>query len=265
MKPRLWLMLLCVAACAGVVRLRYWQTRNVIPWERAVRSVEDTAAEGRRAALTVVRVGASRALIRRPREGHRWLLYWSGNSTTYFRNAVDVIERLALPPEVGVLIVAPPGLDSEGTPTAALVAREAVSAREWLRAEQGAEQIVVGSFSMGCYSVYAAAREHVVGAVVVGASEDLELSEPGRLFRLRSPTRFDRDPTPPPVPGVVIQGADDPYEPTESDVLLRWWPRLRRVTVPGVGHEGVRLAPQAITAMREAITTLLGTSSSPTP
>ncbi len=234
----------------GFLGYRRHLTRFVSAYELRERSLDEVAAQGRRAGLEVVQIGQTRGLIRRPSSGHRWLLYWGGNTTTYFESAVDVVAALALPPEVGVLIVAPSGYDSPGHPSPASVAREAVQARDWLRSHEGAQTLVLGSFSMGCYSVYAAADPQLAGAVMVGASDDLDLHDPSLFIRYLTPDAYRRAEIAPKVRSLVIQGSLD--EPQYAAVVVAWLGG-KQLTLEGVDHMQSRLHPTALREQRAFI------------
>lgn len=262
MKPLVPVVLTALAlGGVALLLLRYRQHGLVAPYSLVVRSVEDNAAEGRRLGLTPVSIGAQRALMRRPSSGKAWLLYWGGNTDSYFKEAVEGVAALSLPPEVGVLIVAPPGYDSEGRPSPEGVDRNALEAREWLRTTEGAEKIVLGSFSMGCFSVFAAAYAHVDGAMMVGVSDSLDMADPGRLMRLRTPDHYDRKAVAPTLPALIIQGTLD--FPEEAHVVTAWWPGSREVMVPDAGHADSRLHPLAVREQRAFLAAHLGVSLTP--
>ena len=254
MRRRVWLAIVVLGLgglTGSVVRQRLHRTRWVTTYALAQRTIEENASEGRRAGLRPVQVGGQRGLLRPPSSGHDWFLYWGGNTASYFKEAVDVVAALELPPEVGVLIVAPPGYDSEGRPSPEIIEAEAVNAREWLRAQQGAQRIVLGSYSMGCFSVFAAAEAHVVGAVLVGVSEELQFGTPGPFIRLATPEVFARKPEAPVVSALVIQGDLD-WPPEEPEVVAAWL-NARRLMVPGATHEDSRLHPTVIHEMRDFV------------
>lgn len=234
-----------LAGSALVVR-RYRGTRLVSPYDLAARSVEENAAEGKRAGLTPVMVGPLRALIRRPITGHAWLLYWGGNTDTYFKEAVETVTGLALPPELGVLVVAPPGYDSPGHPSPAQLERDAVMTRDWLRANEHAERIVTGGFSMGIYSALVAAEKDVVATVVMGNAPVFEAGEPGRLIRLRVPDYYRVRDAPPKVPALVIQGELD--EPQLGREVAAWL-GARMLVLPGVDHVSTQRDPTGLREM----------------
>ncbi len=223
---------------------RYRANGMTSPYDRSVRSVEENAVEGRRLGLAPVQVGPSRGLIRPPVRGHAWFLYWGGNTSTYFKDAVDAVAGFRLPPEIGVLIVAPPGFDSEGRPSPEGVERDAATAREWLRSQHGAEQIVVGGFSMGTYSALVAAESHVQAVVLLGVATLFEASEPGALLRFRQPDRYRLRASPPKVPALVIQAEFNDPGQTEG-VAVATWLGARLVTIPGLRHEETPADPIA--------------------
>lgn len=227
----------------GLVASRYHSTRLVAPYDCQVRSVGEVAAEGRRLALEPVEVGSLRALIRRPTDGHSWLLYWGGNTSTYFKEAVDTVAGLQLPPQVGVLIVAPEGYDSGGHPSPEGVEAGAVMAREWLRHHEGAERIVTGGFSMGIYSALVAAERDVRAVVIMGNAPVFETGEPSRLIRLKEPVRYRIRPAPPKVPGLVIQGELDELQ-MGNDVAQ--WLGARLVVLAGVSHVETQRNPAGL-------------------
>lgn len=244
-----------VAAGALFVRHRYQQTRYVGAYTLVPRTVEENAAEGRAAGLTPVQVGPQRALLRAPKAGHDWLIYWGGNSETYFRDAVEVVRALELPEDLGVLVVAPPGYDSPGHPTPEGIALEAGRTVDWLRAQHGAERVVLASFSLGCFSVYAAAERGVAGAVMVGVSELITANDPGRFIRLREPHFYRRREPGPKVPSLVINGELD--WPSDARIVSAWL-GSRLVLIPGVDHQASRLHPVALSEARAFVLSTLG-------
>lgn len=247
---RLLLGLLVLLAGVGGVKAgrRYLSTATVTPYDLALRPVEENAAEGRRAGLTPVLVGPLRALIRRPTGGHDWFLYWGGNTSTYFQEVVDTLVALQLPAEIGVLVVAPPGYDSEGHPSPERVEADAVLAREWLRRQDGAARIVTGGFSMGIYSALAAAERDVLATVTLGNSMVFSAGGPGRLIRLRKPDFYRVPAAPPKVPMLMIQGERD--EPVEE---IAAWSGAQVVRIPGVGHVATQTNPVAVREARAFI------------
>lgn len=236
------------ALLGGVVAValagaRFHSTRMVTPYDLADRSVEEVAAEGRALRLEPVKVGTLTALMRRPASGHAWFLYWAGNTSTYFKEAMSTIAGLELPPDVGVLVVAPPGYDSEGHPSPEGVERDAVLARDWLVQQEGAQQIVTGGFSMGIYSALVAAEKDVLAVVTLGNAAVFEASRASPFIRLQEPDRYKVRPRPPKVPALVIQGELD--EPEEGRVVAKWL-GARLVVLPGVGHVETQTDPLAL-------------------
>ncbi len=219
---------------------RYRATRDITMYLLLARPVEENAREGSRLGLEPVAVGPLRALVGRPSTGHAWFIFWGGNSATYFHDAVAVVEGFALPPEVGVLIVAPPGYDSEGHPSPAGLEHDAELVRAWVIEREGAERVVVGGFSMGTYSALVAAEAHVAGVVLVGASTDFGANDPGLFFRLKEPTRYVRREQPPRVPALVIQGDED--VPWEAQTVATWL-GARLVLLPHTTHPGSQTHP----------------------
>ncbi|MFZ5442716.1 MAG: alpha/beta fold hydrolase [Myxococcota bacterium] len=246
---------LVFVAAALFVRHRLQQTRFLVTYTLVTRSVEQNAAEGRAAGLEAIEVEGQRALIRRPASGHDWVVYWGGMTEEYFRESVEVLAALGLPADVGVLIVAPPGLDSPGHPSPEALARDAGRTLAWLDAKEHPAKVVLASFSFGCFSVYAAAERPVAGAVMVGVSELLAAHDPGRLLRLRTPDLYERKPTPPRVEALVIQGSLD--WPGDAEIVSRWL-GSKLVMLPGLDHAPSRLHPETIRLMREFILARLG-------
>ena len=230
----------------ALVGVRYRSTALVSPYDLANRSEAEVSDLGRPLGFATVKVGTLTALIRRPASGHSWLLYWGGNTSTYFTEALGTIAGFALPGEVGVLVVAPPGYDSEGHPSPAGLERDAVLARDWLRQQEGAEKIVTAGFSMGIYSALVAAEKDVLATVVMGNAAVFEASDPGRLIRLREPDQYRIHAAPPKVPALVIQGELD--ELAQGRQVAAWL-GARLVVLPGVGHVETQKNP---VALREA-------------
>lgn len=235
-----WLAVLGVLAASGVlfVRWRYQVTREVSPYDLAVRSLDENAKEGKRIGATPVSIGSLRALMRPPREGASWLLYWGGNTSTYFQESVDTLEGLQVPPEIGVLVVAPPGYDgSEGHPEPEGVISAARAARDWLVREQKAERIVSGGFSMGALSALIAAEDpHVVATVLLASFTVFETGDPSRLIRFLEPVRYFPPSPMPKVKALVLHGEkDDGFAPQMGrDVATALGAEF--VLVPGCGH-----------------------------
>ena len=235
-----WLGVVAVLALGAVlfVRWRYQVTREVSPYDLAVRSIDENAKEGRRIGATPVAIGSLRALMRPPSEGASWFLYWGGNTSTYFQETVDTIEGLELPAHVGVLIVAPPGYDgSGGHPDPEVVIAAARLARDWLVREQKAERIVTGGFSMGALSALIAAEDaHVVATVLLASFTVFETGDPSRLIYFLVPVRYFPPSPMPKVKALVLHGADDDgFDPQMGrDVATAL--KAEFVLVPDCGH-----------------------------
>ncbi len=259
-----WLVLLAVLALGAVlfVRWRYQVTREVSPYELAVRSIDENAKEGRRIGATPVFIGSLRALMRPPSEGASWFLYWGGNTSTYFQESVDTLERLDLPPAVGVLIVAPPGYDgSAGHPEPEGVLAAARLARDWLVRERRAERVVTGGFSMGALSALIAAEDpHVVATVLLASFTVFETGDPSRLIRFLEPVRYFPPSSMPKVKALVLHGEkDDGFAPQMGrDVATALGAEF--VLVPDCGH--VALQRNAV-ALARAKNFILGALSGP--
>lgn len=224
-----------LAALVGAAVLRYRSTREVVPYDLVDRTVGENAAEGRPLGLEPVQVGASRALVRPPSSGQGWLLFWGGAAGHYFREAVQVVGGLGLPPEVGVLIVAPPGFDSPGRPSPAQVGPQAASARDWLRATHGAQRIVAAGFSLGSFWAAAAAERDVAGLLLMGPTPRLLANVPGPALRFTAPDVYLFAERPPRVPGLVLKGElDEPW--VEGQQVARWL-GAPLVTLEGTTHE----------------------------
>lgn len=237
------LLVLGLLGLAAFYGRRYRANFEVFAYELVPRPVEQTAAEGRRLGLSVVEVGGLRALLRPPASGHAWLMYWGGNAATYFKDAIDTVEGFRLPPDIGVLILAPPGYDSPGHPSRDGLTRDAVMARDWLRDTQGAERIVVGGFSLGTFSAVAAAAQHVSGALLLGVSTVMEANDPGPLIRLREPVRYRYPRERLKVPTLVLKGELD--EPEDGAIVTDWL-GARMVLVPGAKHRDTPTHPAAL-------------------
>ena len=233
-----------------LVGLRVSSTTRVTPYDLASRSVEENAAMGRPEGLEPVKVGSLSALMRKPVRGHAWLLYWAGNTSTYFKEATATIGALQLPPEIGVLVVAPPGYDSEGHPSPQELERDAVKAREWLRREQGAERIVTGGFSMGMYSALVAAKQDVAATFVMGTAKTFDANDASPLIRIVLSDRYQVRAAPPKVPALVIQGECD--FPDQGRQVAAWL-GARLVLIPGIGHVETQRHPLAILEARAFI------------
>ncbi len=243
------------AVVAAVIGLglglkRYRSTAMVSPYDLASRPLSEVAAEGKPLGLEPVKVGTLTALIRRPVSGHAWLLYWGGNTSTYFNEALGTIAGLELPPEVGLLVVAPPGYDCEGHPSPEALERDAVVARDWLEQQEGAERIVTGGFSMGIYSALVAAEKDVRATVVMGNAVVFEASDASPFIRLMEPDRYRIRPEPPKVPALVIQGEHDELEQGKA---VAAWLGARLLVLPGVQHIETQRHPEALRQAGEFI------------
>jgi hypothetical protein len=234
-----------VAAVLGVglAGARYRSTRGVTPYGLANRPLSEVAEEGSALGLTPVKVGTLTALMSRPSSGHAWLLYWGGNTSTYFKEALLTVKGLELPANIGVLVVAPPGYDSEGHPSPAGIERDAVVARDWLRQQEGAQRIVTAGFSMGIYSALVAAEKDVRATVILGTAMVFEASDASPLIRFQEPDRYRVRSRPPRVPGLVIQGELD--EQRQGREVAAWL-GARLVVVPGAGHVESSQHPAAL-------------------
>ena len=237
-------------AVLGLGVKRYRSTALVTPYDLATRPLSEVAAEGKPLGLEPVKVGTLTALIRRPVVGHAWLLYWGGNTSTYFKEALGTIAGLELPPEVGLLVVAPPGYDSEGHPSPQTLERDAVLARDWLKQQEGAERIVTGGFSMGIYSALVAAEKDVRATVVMGNAEVFEASDASPFIRLQEPDRYRIRKAPPKVPALVIQGEHDELEQGKA---VAAWLGARLLVIPGAHHVETQRHPEALKQASEFI------------
>ncbi|MDP1825796.1 MAG: hypothetical protein Q8L48_21215 [Archangium sp.] len=233
-------------AVAGMLVSRYRANRMVSPYEYEVRPLAEAAAEGLRLGLEPVQVGTLRGLMRRPSSGHAWLIYWGGNTSSYFKHAVDTLVGFALPADIGVLLVAPPGFDSEGVPSPEGLERDAVMVREWLEQHEAAEKIVTAGYSMGIYPALVAAERGVVATVVMGSATLFEAGYPGWMMHFREPDRYRIRATPPKVPALAIQGELDELAMGRE---VAQWLGARLIVLPGLGHVETRTDP---TALREA-------------
>lgn len=231
---------------AGMLVSRYRANRMVSPYEYEARPLAEVAAEGKRLGLEPVEVGTLRALIRRPSSGHAWLIYWGGNTAPYFKEALDTVVGLQLPPEIGVLVVAPPGYDSEGMPTPEGLERDAVLVREWLKQHEAPERIITAGFSMGIYPALVAAERDVVATVVMGNATLFEAGYAGWMIHFREPDRYRIRAAPPKVPALAIQGELDELKMGRE---VAEWLGAKMIILPGVGHVETRTNP---TALREA-------------
>ena len=233
-----WLAAAVLVIGGVLLGVRYHSTVEVSPYDLANRTLEDNARHAKRISATAVALPSGlRALIRPPVSGGSWLMYWGGNTSTYFEEAVQTIEGLALPPEIGVLVVAPPGYDgSSGHPSPEAIPLAARQAREWLREQHGATRIVTAVFSMGSLSALAAAEENAVGVVLLSAPTLFETQEPGRFIRLREPIEYRPAAKPPRVPGLVLHGEFDDGFPNQMGREVAAWLGARFVAFPGVGH-----------------------------
>lgn len=243
------LSFLLAIALAFAVR-RFVRTTEVSAYEFAPRTAEEVAAEGRALGFEPIEVERQAALIRRPVSGHAWVVYWGGNTSAYFHEALQTIEGLRLPSDVGVLIIAPPGYDSEGPPSPPELERAAVNTRQWLRREERAERIVTGGFSLGTYSALVAAERDVVGTFLMGASPRFEVNDRGPFVRLRAPDAYEMKPTPPKVPAVVIQGGKDDVRHGRQ---VAEWLGAKFVLVPGVTHADTQRSDTVLRAVRDFV------------
>jgi pimeloyl-ACP methyl ester carboxylesterase len=189
-------------------------------------------------------------------------LYWGGNTSTYFQESVDTLERLDLPPAVGVLIVAPPGYDgSAGHPEPEGVLAAARLARDWLVRERRAERVVTGGFSMGALSALIAAEDpHVVATVLLASFTVFETGDPSRLIRFLEPVRYFPPSSMPKVKALVLHGEKDDglAPPRGRDVATALGAEF--VLVPDCGH--VALQRNAV-ALARAKNFILGALSGP--
>lgn len=234
---------------------RYRSTLEVSPYDLAERTIEDNALQADRIGAKVVTLPSGlRALIRPPAQGASWLIYWGGNTSTYFQESVETIAGLALPPDLGVLVVAPPGYDgSAGHPSPEALPVEARRAREWLRAQHGAKRIVTAGFSLGTLSALAAADEHAVGVVLLSPPTLFETQEPGRFVRFREPIQYRPAAKPPAVPGLVLHGELDDGFPIQMGRDVAAWLGARFVALPGVGHVELQTNAAALSEARAFI------------
>lgn len=244
-------MVVCaLGALSGWVVWRYRSTVEVSPYDLAVRSVAENAADGSRIGATPVQIGELRALIRPPTTGHSWLIYWGGNTSTYFKESVETVRLLGVPEEIGVLIVAPPGYDgSAGHPSPENVPEAAVTARDWLIREHHAKRIVTGGFSMGALSAIAAAQSAVF---LLSAPTLFETGDPSRLIRLKTPVRY-RPPIDAPAPKVralVLHGENDDGFPIQMGRDVAHWLGGRFIALPGVGHVDLQTSATALSEVR---------------
>lgn len=239
-----------LAIALGFAIQRYVGTRFVAAYDLSPRSPDEVAAVGEPRGFEAINVEQQAALIRRPVSGHTWLLYWGGNTSQYFHEAVATIEGLQLPSDIGVLIVAPRGYDSEGHPSPDALEQAATNTRQWLRREEQARRIVTGGFSMGIYSALVAAEKDVAGTFVMGAAPVFQANDPGPFVRLKVPDSYRLRPTPPQVPAIVIQGGLDEVEHGRA---VANWLGARFVVVPGVSHVETQRNAQALRAARDFI------------
>lgn len=241
-----------VLVCAVVLVKRHDASAEVSPYDLAQRPIADNAVHAARIGATVVTLPSGlRALLRPPVSGASWLIYWGGNTSTYFKEATDTIEGLKLPPEVGVLVVAPPGYDgSEGHPSPEGLPPAAKGARDWLREQHGAQRIVTAGFSFGTLSALAAAEEHVVGVVLFSVPTLFETQDPGRFIRLREPIQYRPALNPPRVPGLVLHGEADDGFPIQMGREVAAWLGARFVALPGVGHVDLQTNARALSEAR---------------
>lgn len=254
-------------ALSAWVRHRYAVTVEVSPYDLAVRSLEENAREAHRIGATPVQIGALRAVIRPPSEGHAWFLYWGGNTSTYFKESLDTIEGLKLPPEIGVLVVAPPGYDgSEGHPSPDAVSAAALDALHWLVREQHASAIVSGGFSMGALSAELVAKEPpVVGTVLLASFTVFETGDPGRFIRLREPVRYRPPVDAPKVEALVLHGlSDDGFVPDMGREVAKWL-GAEFHGVPDAGHVDLQTNAEALGAARQFILRKLTPAGVPAP
>ncbi|MFT3709002.1 MAG: hypothetical protein QM817_15245 [Archangium sp.] len=238
---------------------RYRSTIEVSPYDLQVRTVEDNAAEGVRIGAKPVQIGTLRALMRAPANGATsWLIYWGGNTSTYFKESVDTVKLLELPAEIGVLVVAPPGYDgSEGHPSPENVPQTAREARDWLIREQHATKIVTAGFSLGTLSAIAAAKD---GVVLLSAPTLFETGDPGRFIRFREPVQYRPPLEAPKVKALVIHGEADDGFPIQMGRDVAAWLGARFVALPGVGHVDLQTNRAALQEMRSFVVDLLGAS-----
>ncbi len=250
-----WLAAAVLLIAGALLGVRYRSTVEVSPYDLADRTLEDNARHAKRIGATAVQLPSGlRALIRPPANGSSWLIYWGGNTSTYFEETVQTIEGLALPPEIGVLVVAPPGYDgSLGHPSPEAIPMAARQARQWLREQHGATRIVTAGFSMGTLSALAAAEEDAVGVVLLSAPTLFETQEPGRFIRFREPIEYRPAPKPPPVPGLVLHGELDDGFPIQMGRDVAAWLGARFVAFPGVGHVDLQTNTAALGEARAFI------------
>ncbi len=248
MKRALGVLLALGVLATGVLARRYRASVEVSPYDLAVRSVEENALEGRRIEAQPVQVGPLRALMRRPASGgDAWLIYWGGNTSTYFKESIDTVLGLQLPPEIGVLVVAPPGYDgSAGHPSPEGLVQAAVDARAWLKTMHGAHRIVTAGFSLGTLCALAAADRDVQATVLLSAPTLFETGDLDRFIRFRTPVQYRPPVVAPKVHALVIHGELDDGFPIQMGRDVAAWLGARFVALPGVGHIDLQTNPAAL-------------------
>lgn len=235
-------LVLIGVAGLGLLR-RYRANQWVTPYDLADRSADEVAQLGAPLGARVVDAAGLRALLRAPTEGHRWLIFWAGNTSTYFAEAVASVRGLELPVEIGVLIVAPPGFDSPGMPTPERVEGDALGVVDWLRAQHGAQEIVTMGFSMGTFSALAAAQKKVRAVVLMGATTRFDTGPRNWLVHFRRPVQYGLPAVAPKVSALVLQGELD--EPGQGPAVATWL-GAKLVTLPGLTHEETPKDPHAL-------------------
>lgn len=241
-------VLCALGALSGWVVWRYRSTTEVSPYDLAVRSVAENAADGARIGAKPVQIGELRALIRHPTSGSAWVIYWGGNTSAYFKECVETVRLLGLPDDVGVLIVAPPGYDgSAGYPTPENVPVAAVAAREWLIREHQASIVITGGFSMGALSAIAAAQHSVF---LLSAPTLFETGDPSPFIRLKTPVRYRPPVEAPKVRALVIHGENDDGFPIQMGRDVAHWLGGRFIGLPNVGHADLQTSAQALSEVR---------------
>jgi pimeloyl-ACP methyl ester carboxylesterase len=235
----------------GVPRFAYWnQPLSAEKYEAYA------DADGWRTDLLASGGATLRGLVRPPsRRDAPWLLFYSGNSDTYFAESRRLLEAIARDKEYGVVTWAYRGYDgSTGEPAIEPLVEDAHRIYEHALGVTGAApaKLHVAGFSLGTYLATAMAARLGANArrpaslMLLSPCTVMDIARPARIKRLerfRAADRYDLMQFLPSLPGPVLvaHGDRDAALPVQMgrDVaagLARLGDHVRYVEVAGAGH-----------------------------
>jgi pimeloyl-ACP methyl ester carboxylesterase len=228
----------------GIPRFEYWcQPHSAAEWEA------HGTREGWR--TDTLRVGGEtlRGLVRAGRPGAPWLLFYSGNSDTYFDEARRLLDPLADASGYGLVTWAYRGYDgSTGTPVRDVLVEDA-----WKLYERALEiaavppsQMHLAGFSLGSYlaatvGARAGASERKPGSVMLLAPcTVMDVAHVGAIRHIGTADRYDTMPYLSAIsaPMLVVHGSEDAALPVAMgrEIARRLGSRARYVEAAGIGH-----------------------------